>query len=339
MKVGITYNLKEKANKEETVAGSPEERYEEFDSPETIEGIAKVLRSLGHEPVFIGFGNTAIRRLLENQVDFVFNIAEGYFGRSRESLIPAVLELLGIPYTGPDPLAAGITLDKAVAKRIATFAGVETPSYILVEAGKEVNFAAVEFPAIIKPAWEGSSKGIRLSSKVHDIKELEKELNRLREYYLWQTLLIEHFIDGREITVGMIGNSPPQVLGMMEIKPKKLKPEEFIYSLEVKRDYLKQVEYISPPEINNSIREKLERNAVTLFRAFGCRDVCRFDFRIDASGTPFFLEANALPGINPNMSDLVIMAKRMNIEYNELISRIFKSALSRYKKEEKYEHV
>jgi len=339
VKIGITYNLRDKVNTEIKIAGSPEEAYEEFDSPETIEGIEKALKALGHEVVRLGFGKPAIERFLNNQVDFVFNIAEGYFGKSREAIMPAILEMLRIPYTGPDPLAAALTLDKISAKHVASYSGVATPSYIVIKLDEEINLKATRFPAILKPAWEGSSKGIRLSSKIQNILDMESELKRLKKDYNGEPIIAEHFIEGKEITVAVIGNSEPKLFGMMEIRPKRGRTEDFIYSLEVKRDYLRRVEYQCPPDISPYVRGRLEKAALTLFKAFGCRDICRFDFRIDKSGTPYFLEANALPGLNPVSGDIVIMAEFLGIEYNELIRRIFEEALSRFEKAKQYEDV
>jgi len=330
MKIGITYNLRDDVNTSRYIEGSSEDAYEEFDSSATVDAIGKVLQGHGHEIVKLGFGRAAVELLLKEKVDFVFNIAEGYFGRSREAHIPALLEMMGIPYTGPDPLTASMTLDKITAKRIASQAGIAAPSHIVIWPWQEVDYKGVRFPVILKPAWEGSSKGIRLKSKVDNPDEMEDVLKHLRTSYRREPIVAEQFISGRELTVGMIGNGEAEVFGIMEIKPKSKKDENFIYSLEVKRDYVKLVDYVCPADISDHTRKRIERLVLQLFDVFGCRDVSRFDFRLDSRGTPHFIEVNVLPGLNPVSGDIVIMAKLLGVSYNELVTRIFEQALTRY---------
>jgi len=330
MKIGITYNLREEVNTSRYVEGSSDDAYEEFDSSSTVEAIGKVLSGHGHQVVDIGFGREALERLLSEKIDFVFNIAEGYFGRSREAHIPAILEMLGIPYSGPDPLTASMTLDKVTAKRVAAQAGVMTPSHMIFWPWQEVDYRKMKFPLILKPAWEGSSKGIRHSSRIQNPDEMESELKRMRTDYRREPIIAEQFISGRELTVGVIGNEDARVLGIMEIKPKMSRKEDFVYSLEVKRNYLKTVEYSCPAELGPQIRMRVEKIALQLFKAFGCRDISRMDFRLDGAGTPYFLEVNVLPGLNPVSGDIVIMAGLLGVGYNELVTRIFENALMRY---------
>src|ERR671939_2009009 len=136
MRIGITYDLKTEGRDGSSRAGLPDDHQEEFDSPATIEAIAAVLRGLGHEVEKLGDGPGLLRRLLEAPPDFVFNFAEGQgVGRSREARVPAVLEMLGIPYSGSDPLTLAVTLDKDCAKRLVRSAGVGTPPRLLVEPG------------------------------------------------------------------------------------------------------------------------------------------------------------------------------------------------------------
>src|SRR5437763_15917300 len=164
MRIGITYDLKDERP---AGAGLPDDFQEEFDSPATIEGIATVLRGLGHDVIKLGDGRELLERLLADPPEFVFNIAEGQgIGRSREARVPAVLEMLGIPYTGSDPLTLAVTLDKDCAKRLVASAGVAVPRGVVLDpaAGRNPSageWDALPFPAIVKPAWEGSSKGIR----------------------------------------------------------------------------------------------------------------------------------------------------------------------------------
>jgi len=330
MKVGITYNLKSEVEILDPSHPRVEDMFEEFDSPETIEAICKVIEGMGHECVRLGYGRSALEKLLGAKVDFVFNIAEGYYGRSREAHIPAMLDMLEVRYSGPGPLAAALTLDKINAKRVAAGSAVATPPFEIIEDGNHADFAGIKYPVILKLAYEGSSIGLRNDSKVKDVKGLKKKLTWLQANYPKQPVLAEKFVGGREFTVGVIGNQELEILGIMEIIPKAIKLKDFIYSLEVKRNYLEKVKYECPPKISDGLRNKLEKAARLLFAAFGCRDVSRFDFRIDEKGDPYFLECNALPGLHPVSSDIVIMARLKGVEYPQLIERIFKNALERY---------
>lgn len=330
MKVGITYNLKSEVKFLEASRPRTEDMYEEFDSPETITAICKALEGMGHECIKLGFGQLAIEKILKNKPDFVFNIAEGYYGRSRESHIPALLEMLGIPFTGPGPLTAALSLDKISAKKVAAHSKVSTPQFVEVETNGEYDTEGVSFPVMVKPAYEGSSIGIRQDSKIDNEVDLKKKIGWLIANYPGQPIIVERFIPGREFTVGVIGNSKPEILGIMEIIPRDVNIEDFIYSLDVKRNYREKVHYKSPPEIGNFIKKHLECAAIRLYEVLGCRDISRFDFRLDEFGIPQFLEVNTLPGLHPVSSDIVIMARLSEIDYEELIGRIFSHALERY---------
>ncbi|MFH1090982.1 MAG: D-alanine--D-alanine ligase [Pseudomonadota bacterium] len=324
MRVGITYNLRDEA------AGpldQPEDLLEEFDSPETIEAIAAVIGAEGHDVVKLGFGKAALEKLLKEKIDFVFNIAEGYSGRSREAHIPAVCEMLNIPYSGPDPLTASLTLDKVMAKRVAVASQVTTPKHYVIEDVRDFNFGILKFPVILKLAYQGSSKGIREHSKAANVEEAERQAAWLRESYPYEPILAEQFIAGREVTAGVVGD---EIIGLMEIIPTNKEPDDFIYSLEVKRDYLNQVKYQCPAQLSLFVKNRIEHAVLALHKAFGCRDSARFDFRIDSTGTPYFLEVNPLPGLNPVSGDLVIMSRLLGIEHADLIRRIFFHALKRY---------
>jgi D-alanine-D-alanine ligase len=330
MKVGITYNLKNEVRFLDASRPRTEDMYEEFDSPETISAISKALEGAGHKCVRLGFGQLAIEKILKDRPDFVFNIAEGYYGRSREAHMPSLLEMLDIPFTGPGPLTAALSLDKLSAKKLAVYARVSTPKFIEVEGNGDYELEGIAFPAMVKPAYEGSSIGIRQDSRVVNEAELREKIEWLIKNYPGQPLVVERFVPGREFTVAVIGNGDPRVLGIMEIIPRDVEIENFIYSLEVKRQYLEKVCYSCKCEIGEFTRKQLESSALRLYRIFGCRDISRFDFRLDEDGTPQFLEVNTLPGLHPVSSDIVIMAKLLGIEYDELIKSIFSRALKRY---------
>jgi D-alanine-D-alanine ligase len=328
MRIGITYDLKVDGPSPE---GLPDDFQEEFDSPVTIEAIAQTLRRLGHEVAKLGDGRELLQRLLADPPDLVFNTAEGQgIGRSREARVPAVLEMLGIPYTGSDPLTLAVTLDKDCARRLVASAGVAVPPGVVVSAEDDapaaVRRAGVPFPVIVKPAWEGSSKGIRGKSLVDRPEELAEVVAWLQRDHR-QPVLIEEYIEGDELTVGMLGNAPPRVLGVMRVLPNAANGR-FVYSLEVKRDYLQQVRYECPPPYPAELLHRIKEAASTAFRVLGCRDVSRLDFRL-RDGVPYFLEVNPLPGLNPESSDLMIMARLAGWQPAQVIETIFQAAVER----------
>jgi D-alanine-D-alanine ligase len=326
MKIGITYDLKDERPPSSNL---PDDFQEEFDSPGTISAIEAELRALGHGVVMLGDGRKMLEQILLNPPDFVFNIAEGEgVGRSREARVPAVLEMLGIPYTGSDPLTLSVTLDKECAKRLVASHGLTVPPGVLLHPDdKEMDPGAIllRYPLIVKPAWEGSSKGIRgkcVADKPEELRSIVPEM--LRAYR--QPILVEEYIEGDELTVGMVGNENPELVGIMRVVP--VQPTgRFVYGVEVKRDYLKQVRYECPAPIG-SAAAAVERAARQAFKILGCRDVARLDFRL-RDGIPYFLEVNPLPGLNPVSGDLVIMARLVGWDYPRLLRTILQAALDR----------
>jgi D-alanine-D-alanine ligase len=328
MKIGITFDLKASTPHSTGVADDADE---EFDSPHTIEAIAAVLRGMGYTVVLLGDGREFLEKVLRERPDFVFNFAEGHgTSRSREARVPAVLEMLGIPFTGSDPYTMAITLDKDCAKKLVHLAGVAVPASHALEPDAPVSSIPVQtlkFPLVIKPAWEGSSKGIRSRCLVTHAGEIPDVIAGLREAHP-QTILLEEYIEGDELTVGLHGNGSPSILGIMRVMP-NFPTERFIYSLEIKRDYRRLVTYECPPPLPGVLLERVAQAARTAFRALGCRDIARIDFRM-RDGVPFFLEANPLPGLNPDDSDLVIMAGLAGWSYERLVTTIVNAALRRH---------
>ncbi|MER3447986.1 MAG: D-alanine--D-alanine ligase [Candidatus Dadabacteria bacterium] len=338
MRVGIAFDLRFTEN---SYSGSPshilegnldpllpEDAFEEMDSIETVEAIESILHRAGHETLRLGSGKGFVVSVLENPVDIVFNIAEGWGTRSREAHVPSVLEMLGIPYTGSDPLTLALTLDKGMAKRVVMSAGVLTPRFMILKSLEDFN-SDLSFPLILKPAWEGSSIGIRRNSKVENIKEFVEKFEWLIDSYR-EPCLVEEFIQGEEVTVGVMGNESPRVIGMMMIQPRNGSFRDFIYSLEVKRNWREEVNYICPPPISGPTLNELRRSALAAYEALTCRDVARLDFRIGKDGMPYFLEANPLPGLNPETGDLPIMVQKEGMPYEELILSILNHAIRRH---------
>ncbi len=328
MRIGFAYDLKEAVSLEQT---SPDDALEEYDSTETVELIMRALEAGEHSVIMLGGGREFLDNILREKVDIVFNIAEGRGNyRSREAQVPSVLEMLDIPYTGSDPQCLTICLDKPLAKRLVEAAGVHTPKWQAIADREElcrVCWDEFSFPAIIKPAYEGSSKGIHPDSIVDSPKQAAEAVGRLLEYY-HQPMMIEEFIAGDEVTVGIIGNSPPKVLGMMRILSKR-REDYFVYSLEVKRDYQNLVDYECPAQLKDEILERITISSLKAFEILKCRDFARLDFRVSSAGVPYFIEINPLPGLSTH-SDLVIMAIKLGWTHKELICAVLDAALKRY---------
>lgn len=326
MRVGIAFDLKSDFG---ASTEGPDDRLEEYDSSATVEAIADALKQRGHDPVLLGGGRHFVENMLARPPELVFNIAEGFGTRSREAHVPAVCEMLRVPYTHSDPLTLALTLDKAMAKRIAASMDVATPHFVVTSTFAEAQGAALGYPAMVKPAFEGSSMGIRRHSRVTDAAAMEREIERIVGDYD-QPALVEEFCPGPEFTVGVRGNDEgARVIGVMEIVPLRAKPDEFVYSLEVKRDWEREVEYHVPPKRDPRIVRAIERCAVDAYKALGCRDIARVDVRMDVMGVPCFLEVNPLPGLNPRTGDLCILAARSGLEYVDLIDGILRDARAR----------
>jgi D-alanine-D-alanine ligase len=328
MQIGLSYDLKETIAPQQA---SCDDAFEEYDSSETVELIAEALEAEGHTVTMLGGGREFLGKIIHDKVDFIFNIAEGRGTyRSREAQVPSILEMLDIPYSGSDPQCLAICLDKPLTKKLVALEGVSTPTWRVINDRQElrqIDSCDFPFPAIIKPAYEGSSKGIRLTSVVEDAKQaIEVIENLLGKYH--QPAMMEEVILGDEVTVGIIGNSPPKVLGMMRILPKQ-KTRYFLYTLEVKRNYLKLVDYECPAGLEEKVLQRLQTSSLNAFNALGCRDFARLDFRISTAGVPYFLEINPLSGLGTH-SDLVIMAKKMGWSHRKLISAVLNAAIERY---------
>ncbi|MCC6873189.1 MAG: hypothetical protein IT378_02680 [Sandaracinaceae bacterium] len=330
LEVAIAYDLKAEIERRAKEAGIvSDDALEEYDSESTVAAIQDALRKNGHRTRLIGGGRPLLERVLKHRSQLVFNIAEGGGTRSREAHVPAVLEMLGIPYTHSDPLTLSLTLDKGLAKRVVASCGVPTPPFAVVERVEQVRELGLEYPLIAKPIAEGSSLGVRDSSRADTPEQLEALLASLLPVYR-QPVLVEEFCSGAELTVGILGTgADAEVIGTMEIVPRHGAAEDFIYSLEVKRDWRNRVDYHAPPKRDPDLIREVGAVALASYRALGCRDVGRVDVRLDRRGRPCFLEVNPLPGLNPISGDLVILARGHGISYEELIGRIVERARAR----------
>jgi D-alanine-D-alanine ligase len=327
MDIGIAFDLRSDFAVDE---GAPLDRLEEYDSRETVDAIAHALETLGHRVRLLGGGRRFVEAVLREPPELVFNIAEGWGTRSREAHVPAVCEMLGIAFTHSDPLTLALTLDKPLTKRVVASHAIPTPAFAVVQSEEDLARVELSFPVIVKPAWEGSSMGIRRSSRVADATALRDETLRLLADYR-QPVLVERFLPGAEMTVGITGNADAaEIVGVMEIEPRRVPRERFVYGLEAKREYAAEVAYHVPPRsVSAIVVARAGEVALAAFRALGCRDVARVDLRCDEHDDPHFLEVNPLPGLSPATSDLVIQARSCGRSFEDLIGRIVEAALKR----------
>jgi len=331
LKVGFAFNVK---RIHPDLAGDQDEEAE-YDAPETLQAIREAIASYGHEVVDLEATSDLPLVLASTPVDVVFNIAEGFRGRSRESQVPALLELLDIPYTGSDPAALSVSLDKALAKRMVRTHGVLTPDYFVMSTGKErLPREMQRFPLIVKPVAEGTSKGVTAKSVVRDEGELREVARELVGKYR-QPALVEQYIAGREFTVGLLGERRPRVLPPMEIVFLDAGDPTPVYSFDMKQEWSRRIRYEVPARLSQRESERLERAARECFAALGCRDVARLDFRMDAQGRVFFIESNPLPGLTPGWSDLVLIAKAAGLPYRDLIGEILSFGIRRHQERER----
>lgn len=324
--IGIVFNLKSK--------NASGDQHEEYDEIKTIQSLEQELKKYGFKVILLEQNNNFLNRVVKEKPDFVFNIAEGIGNsRSRESQIPAILETLGIPYSGSDPVALGITLDKYLTNTILQSVGIPVPLMFMVREEKEAvtlkNIFRKNKSYIVKPRWEGSSKGIFLNSIVNNLKDLKDRIHNIILKYK-QPALVEEFLEKEEITVGVYGNNHTHILGMMKIVPKDVSSSPFLYSIETKRDWRVKVKYEPESSISPGVRNLIKKYALSAYKALELKDIARIDFRLDRHNIPKIIDINPLPGLSPFYSDLPILCKLKGKTYSSLIKIILKESLKRY---------
>lgn len=357
MNLALTYNVKKEIEEEiatsarevknsvtqkyinsELVENYPEridDTFAEWDSMETIDAVKTALELGGHDVTLVEADENAYEKLKDLKPEFVFNVAEGYYGASRESQIPAMLEMLNIPFTGSDSITIGICHDKSRCKEILSYYNIPNSKFFISNIQFDKN--NLEFPKFVKPLHEGSSKGIYNSSLANNLNELNSEIARIKECYN-QPALIEDFISGKEFTVAMLGNGENvKVLPIVEVNLDFV-PDGFnkIYSYEVKwffdtRENQLDI-FTCPAKINKELYQHIENVCKDAYKVLRIRDWARIDVRLDKNNIPNIIEINPLPGILPDQRDNSCYpkaARHAGMDYNKMINTVLNEAVNR----------
>jgi D-alanine-D-alanine ligase len=361
MRIAVLANLKENAPKWDSM---PPDMWDDLDSPKTITAIISALESGGHTAEFFEASilppYSLAEKLQAYQPDLCYNIAEGHLGDSRETHIPSILEMLGLPYTGSKLLTLSLALDKPMTKRVLKYHDLPTPEFQSFEDPNEpidedlLDDANVElrFPLFVKPSREGTSVGVSAECIVSTVAQLRDQIEKQMQRYN-QSILAEHFIKGRELTVGMVGNMRPtqsrrlneRMMDMelpetltffptLEVNMEKYDPAEAgLYTNRMKVQMAEEFYYHCPAPISAELEQNLRLLAAAVFRVTGCKDVARVDFRLDENqqDKPYILEVNPLPGLNPGTSDLCLEATAGGWSYEKLVLTIVELACERQK--------
>ncbi len=330
MKIALAYNLKKKDDTK------PVDYFSEFDSEETISAIAAALKKRGHNVDLVDVEQPNLfSHFRKNRVDMVFNIAEGKCGKFRESEIPAILDYLNIPYTGSNTFSLALALNKALTKKILKAENIPTPQFqVFTVKGKQELDPALKFPLIVKPNFEGSAKGINASNVVNTKEALLAKIKEIHKLYK-QEVLVEEFIDGKELTVGVLENGKVNILPILEIDFSTCKKSgEYFYSWRMKEfqgniEFGLVPEFHCPARLDKKTEELVKDTALKTHRAVGCFDISRTDIRLSQDGIPYVLEINPLPGLNPKESNFPIMAYAAGMKYEDLIEAIVAGASER----------
>ncbi len=346
-RVALLANLKVNAPKFD---GMPKDLWADLDSEKTVNALVDAIREGGNECDFLEGNITLVSSLEKYKPDICFNICEGHFGDARESQVPALLEMLRIPYTGSKPLTLALALDKPMTKRVLVYHDLPTPPFQTFEREDEPLDPSMKFPLFAKPSREGTGMGVSAKSIINNEDELREQIAHINERYK-QPALVERYIEGREVTVGVVGNlqgpvarrmpendNAPRIqaglrfLPPMEVDLTPYQETDTVYSNRLKVDLADQLNYLCPAPLDRDMVDELNWLAAAVFRVTGGLDVSRIDFRLDAheDWKPYILEINPLPGLSPGISDLVMEAAADGIDHTGLVNLILETALKRY---------
>jgi len=300
-----------------------------------IEAITDALHQLGHEPSTLAIDGrpetlTNVRR---NDADLFFNLVESYAGDdTMEAHFAAYLDIIGRRYTGAGPQGSFLAIDKSIAKMIVRYHGLHTPFFAVVNKGLVEHAQDIKFPVIVKPAHEDASKGIDAKSVVNSVKELLEKIAYVHEEFD-SAVLLEEYIEGREIYGAVLGNDKPEALALVELDLSKL-PEGMprIAGYEVKFDVTteayKKTKSAPARDIDEETTERIQQTAITAYRALKLRDYGRIDMRLTEDGQVYVLEANPNPWLDP-AAEFAMAAKESGRSYTQLIGEIIELAMKR----------
>ncbi len=325
---------------------APADAGAEFDRRETIQAIQDAIESDGHTTTFLPADASLPYALQDFRPDICFNISEGISGDGRESHVPALLEMFGIPYTASRVTALAVALDKTMTKRIWREMGLPTANYQEFISGDEAVSPWLRFPVFVKPAREGTGMGMDSGAICYDVKHLRRRVRWVIDSYR-QPALVEEFLPGREFTVAVMGH---QDAALYSRHPEWYGPDGFhrFPVLEVDShasvtpgiyDYKSKTlhegddgipSFLCPADITPDLYERLQSLAISAHLALGCWDISRVDMRLDVDGQPCLIEINTLPGMTPDFSDLCVIANADGITYRDLMLEILYLAASRY---------
>jgi D-alanine-D-alanine ligase len=346
-RVALLANLKKNAP---IIEGMSKDRWADLDSEKTVNALVEAIRAGGHDCEFLEGDITLMDKVRKMKPDICFNICEGHFGDAREAQVPALLEMLRIPYTGSKVLALALTLDKPMTKRVLAYHDLPTPPFQVFERIDDPFSTDMKFPMFVKPSREGTGMGVSAKSIVHDKTELRDQVEYVLGKY-HQPALVEQYIEGREVTIGVVGNLTRPVarrlpededatqiqeglrfLPPMEVDLKPYLETDAVYSNRLKVELADQLNYLIPAPIAKEWLIDLNWYTAAVFRVTGALDVARVDFRLDANDNwkPYILEINPLPGLAPIISDLVMEAAADGIDHTALVNLILNTALKRY---------
>lgn len=325
--VGFTYDLAK-----DYILGpqDPKDKFSEFDNDRIVKSMVHAVEKAGYATKLIGNFASLLQHASEikKSVDIVFNTAEGLEGRNREAQVPLLLEHYHVPYVGSDALTMALTLDKVITKKILIADHIPTANFISTETRlSSFQILHLHFPLIVKPRWEGSSKGMTGKSKVKNLDQLNEQISYIVKYYC-QPALVEEFIAGRECTVALIGNDknliayPPLEI---TIRGNEVGDKIFVG----RYVYSNDVHYECPAKLPRATLNMLTDIAKRTYDAVVCKDLGRVDFRVDANGNPFVLEINPIPALS-KQDTFGTIAKSQSISYDELIVKVLEVALKRF---------
>ena len=318
-KISVTYNLEDSSDQ-------PSESI----SREYVEKVLEAISSLGFEvtPVEVtGSPDEIVDRILESKPELIFNLAEGAESQGREAYYPTIFEILNIPYTGGGPAIMYVNLDKRLTLKLLDVNGIRVPKGKLIRSKEDSLPEDMEFPAFIKPNYEGSSMGIGEKSVVNSREEATERIEEMIDRFP-AGIDVEEFIAGRELTVPMLEEFPGRLLEIVEYSRKGQQYNIMDYQIKKTDKGEDELETLCPPELDPMVRQSVLELASRTFRMMRTPDLGRVDIRLSEEGEVYLIEVTALPGLRP-VSPMITSADQKGLSYNDVIDLILKSAIKR----------